>query len=156
LALTGAKLACGSGVCGACTLLVDGQPVASCLMPVQAVAGRSLTTVEGIGAERLHPVQKAFMALDALQCGVCTPGFIVAAAAFHAGCRAARGAVPPQREEIAAALAGHLCRCGAYPGILSAVAEACAGRFDGESVTAARIEARDKVTGAAKYTVDIR
>jgi xanthine dehydrogenase YagR molybdenum-binding subunit len=156
LALTGTKLACGSGVCGACTLLVDGQPVASCLMPARAVEGRTVTTVEGIGAERLHPVQKAFMALDALQCGFCTPGFIVEAAAFHDRWRAARGAVPPRREEVAAALTGHLCRCGAYAGILSAVAEACAGRFDGESVAAARIEARDKVTGAAKYTVDIR
>src|SRR5216684_4613306 len=71
------------GVCGACTVLLDGAPVVSCLMPARAAAGKSITTVEGIGAGRLHPVQKAFMAHDALQCGFCTPGFIVEAAAFH-------------------------------------------------------------------------
>ncbi len=81
--LTGTKLVCGAGVCGACTVLVDGKPVVSCLMPASAVADRAVTTVEGIGAERLHPVQKAFMAHDALQCGFCTPGFIVEAVAFH-------------------------------------------------------------------------
>src|SRR3982751_6565462 len=77
--LTGTKLVCGAGVCGACTVLVDGAAVASCLMPARAAAGKSVTTVEGIGAAKLHPVQKAFMAHDALQCGFCTPGFIVEA-----------------------------------------------------------------------------
>jgi xanthine dehydrogenase YagR molybdenum-binding subunit len=156
LALTGTKLVCGSGVCGACTVLLDGSPVASCLLPAQMAAGKILTTVEGIGGEKLHPVQKAFMAHDALQCGFCTPGFIVEAAAFHAGWRAAKRTATPSREEIAAALSGHLCRCGAYDNIYRAVADACAGRFDGEYVNAPRIEARDKVTGAARYTVDIR
>jgi xanthine dehydrogenase YagR molybdenum-binding subunit len=156
LALTGTKLVCGSGVCGACTVLLDGSPVASCLLPAQTAAGKILTTVEGIGGEKLHPVQKAFMAHDALQCGFCTPGFIVEAAAFHAGWRAAKRTATPSREEIAAALSGHLCRCGAYDNIYRAVADACAGRFDGEYVNAPRIEARDKVTGAARYTVDIR
>jgi xanthine dehydrogenase YagR molybdenum-binding subunit len=156
LGLTGTKLVCGSGVCGACTVLLDGAPVASCLLPAQAAAGKTLTTVEGIGGARLHPIQKAFMARDALQCGFCTPGFIVEATAFHGRWRAAKGSATPSREEIAAALAGHLCRCGAYENIFRAVAEACAGRFDGEDVTAPRIEARDKVTGAARYTVDIR
>ena len=156
LNLTGTKLVCGGGVCGACTVLVDGAPVASCLMPARAAAGKSVTTVEGIGAAKLHPVQKAFMAHDALQCGFCTPGFVVEAAAFCDDWRAANGAAAPSREEIGAALSGHLCRCGAYDAIFRAVADACAGRFDGGSVTAPRIEARDKVTGAAKYTVDIR
>ena len=156
LGLTGTKLVCGSGVCGACTVLLDGTPVASCLVPAQAAAGKTLTTVEGIGGAKLHPIQKAFMARDALQCGFCTPGFIVEATAFHGRWRAANGAATPSREEIAAALAGHLCRCGAYENIFRAVAEACAGRFDGEGVTAPRMEARDKVTGAARYTVDIR
>ncbi len=156
LALTGTKLVCGSGVCGACTVLLDGSPVASCLLPGRAAAGKTLTTVEGIGGAKLHPVQKAFMAHDALQCGFCTPGFIVEAAAFHDRWRAARHAATPSREEIAAALSGHLCRCGAYENIFRAVAEACAGRFDGDNVSAPRIEARDKVTGAARYTVDIR
>ncbi|QPF86048.1 molybdopterin-dependent oxidoreductase [Bradyrhizobium genosp. L] len=156
LHLTGTKLVCGAGVCGACTVLVDGAPVASCLMPAQAAAGKSVTSVEGIGAAELHPVQKAFMAHDALQCGFCTPGFIVEAVAFCDHWRATRGTAVPSREEIGAALSGHLCRCGAYDGIFRAVADACAGRFDGDHVVAPRIEARDKVTGAAKYTVDIR
>ena len=141
---------------GACTVLLDGTPVASCLLPAQAAAGKALTTVEGIGGTNLHPIQKAFMAHDALQCGFCTPGFIVEAAAFHDRWRAARGTATPSREEIAAALSGHLCRCGAYENIFRAVAEACAGRFDGDNVNAPRMEARDKVTGAARYTVDIR
>ena len=89
--LTGTKLVCGAGVCGACTVLVDGKPVVSCLMPASAVADRAVTTVEGIGADRLHPVQKAFMAHDALQCGFCTPGFVVEAVAFHDTWRAGRG-----------------------------------------------------------------
>jgi xanthine dehydrogenase YagR molybdenum-binding subunit len=160
LDLTGTKLVCGAGVCGACTVLVDGAPVASCLMPARAAAGKAVTTVEGIGQETgragLHPVQKAFMAHDALQCGFCTPGFIVEAAAFHDRWRAAKGLSVPSREEIGAALSGHLCRCGAYDGIFRAVADACAGRFDGDNVVSPRIEARDKVTGQAKYTVDIK
>ena len=156
LRLTGTKLVCGAGVCGACTVLVDGAPVVSCLLPAKAVAGKTVTTVEGIGAGKLHPVQRAFMALDALQCGFCTPGFIVEAAAFHDAWRAARGAATPGREEIAAALSGHLCRCGAYDNILRAVADACAGRYDGDAERSARIEARAKVTGAALYTVDVR
>jgi xanthine dehydrogenase YagR molybdenum-binding subunit len=156
LGLTGTKLVCGAGVCGACTVLLDGVPVVSCLMPAKTAAGRSITTVEGIGAQSLHPVQKAFMALDALQCGFCTPGFIVEAASFHDNWRKAKGTAVPSREEIGAALSGHLCRCGAYENILRAVADACAGRFDGESRASPRVEARDKVTGAAKYTLDIR
>ncbi len=91
LDLTGTKLVCGAGVCGACTVLVDGAPVVSCLMPAHAAADKSVTTVEGIGAGALHPVQKAFMAHDALQCGFCTPGFMVEAAAFHDRWRADEG-----------------------------------------------------------------
>jgi xanthine dehydrogenase YagR molybdenum-binding subunit len=156
LNLTGTKLVCGAGVCGACTVLVDGVPVVSCLMPARAAVGKSVTTVEGIGAGRLHPVQKAFMAHDALQCGFCTPGFIVEAAAFHDRWRTSKGTATPSREDIGDALSGHLCRCGAYDGIFRAVTEACEGRFDGDDIVAPRVEARDKVTGAAKYTVDIR
>src|SRR5882757_2847221 len=156
LNLTGTKLVCGAGVCGACTVLVDGAPVVSCLMPAGAAAGKSVTTIEGIGAAALHPVQQAFMAHDALQCGFCTPGFVVEAAAFCDRWRAAKGNAVPSREEIAAALSGHLCRCGAYDGIFNAVAAACGGQFDGRNVAPPRVEARDKVTGAAKYTVDIR
>jgi xanthine dehydrogenase YagR molybdenum-binding subunit len=155
LKLTGTKLVCGAGVCGACTVLLDGMPIVSCLTPAKAVAGKSITTVEGIGDKALHPVQKAFMALDALQCGFCTPGFVVEAAAFHDAWRKTKGTAVPSREEIGAALSGHLCRCGAYDNIFRAVADACAGRFDGESRASPRVEARAKVTGAAKYTLDI-
>ena len=95
------------------------------------------------------------MAHDALQCGFCTPGFVVEATAFHDSWRATKGTATPSREEIAAALSGHLCRCGAYEGIFRAVAEACSGRFDGNEPIAPRLEARDKVTGLARYTVDI-
>jgi xanthine dehydrogenase YagR molybdenum-binding subunit len=156
LNLTGTKLVCAAGVCGACTVLLDGAPVVSCLMPARNAADRSVTTVEGIGAGKLHPVQKAFMAHDALQCGFCTPGFIVEAAAFHDRWRATAATATPSREEIGAALAGHLCRCGAYDGIFRAVAEACAGRFDGDDIVSPRLDAREKVTGLAKFTVDIR
>ncbi len=156
LNLTGTKLVCGAGVCGACTVLLDGAPVVSCLMPARNAADKSVTTVEGIGAGKLHPVQKAFMAHDALQCGFCTPGFIVEAAAFHDRWRAAKATATPSRDEIGAALSGHLCRCGAYDGIFRAVAEACAGRFDGDEFTSPRVEAREKVTGLAKFTVDVR
>ena len=156
LDLTGTKLVCGAGVCGACTVLVDGEPAVSCLMPAGSAANKSITTVEGIGVKALHPVQKAFMAHDALQCGFCTPGFIVESVAFCDSWRAAKGTAMPSREEIGAALSGHLCRCGAYDGIFRAVADACAGRFDGNDILPPRMEARDKVTGAAKYTVDIR
>ena len=155
LRLTGTKFVCGAGVCGACTVLLDGVPVVSCLLPAKAVAGKSITTVEGIGAARLHPMQKAFMALDALQCGFCTPGFIVEATAFHDRWRAEHGTTTPSREAIGAALSGHLCRCSAYDNIFRAVGEACAGRYDGDAEAAPRVEARAKVTGAAKYTVDI-
>jgi xanthine dehydrogenase YagR molybdenum-binding subunit len=154
--LTGTKLVCGAGVCGACTVLVDGAPVVSCLMPARHAADKSVTTIEGIGATKLHPVQKAFMAHDALQCGFCTPGFVVEAVAFHDQWRAAKGTAVPSREDIGAALSGHLCRCGAYDGIFRAVAAACSGQFDGDNFASPRVEAHAKVTGSAKYTVDIR
>jgi xanthine dehydrogenase YagR molybdenum-binding subunit len=153
--LTGTKLVCGAGVCGACTVLVDGVPVVSCLMPARHAADKSITTVEGIGATKLHPIQKAFMAHDALQCGFCTPGFIVEAVTFCDRWRGEKGTTVPSREEIGAALSGHLCRCGAYDGIFRAVAAACSGQFDGDNFASPRVEALAKVTGSAKYTVDI-
>ena len=151
--LTGTKLVCGTGVCGACTVLLDGVPVVSCLLPAHALEGRSVRTVEG-SDEDLHPVQRAFMGHDALQCGFCTPGFVVGAMAFYDVWRRERGTVEPPREEVARALSGHLCRCGAYPGIFAAVAAACRGESD-EGVVHRR-EAREKVTGRARYTVDVR
>ncbi|MFC3995864.1 molybdopterin-dependent oxidoreductase [Nocardiopsis sediminis] len=155
LGLTGAKRACGAGVCGACTVLVDGAPTASCLLPSSALEGRAVTTVEGLGGT--HPVQRAFAAHDALQCGYCTPGFVVEAAAFVDAWRAANGDTAPGRAEIADAMAGHLCRCGAYEGIYSAVAAACAGEHDAEpAAPPPRAEAMDKVTGRARYTTDVQ
>jgi xanthine dehydrogenase YagR molybdenum-binding subunit len=153
LGLTGTKIVCGAGVCGACTVQLDGEPVVSCLLPVPAADGRRLTTVEGLTD---HPVTRAFAAANALQCGFCTPGFVVEAAAFHDAWRAT-SSHPPGDAEIAAALAGHLCRCGAYPEIFAAVRAACAGTFDQPGPPIGpRVEAAAKVTGAAKYTVDVR
>lgn len=162
LKLTGTKLVCGAGVCGACTVRVDGHAVVSCLTPLANVAGRCVDTVEGLAdGDTLHPVQKAFMVEDALQCGFCTPGFVVAAAAFYETWRAQHGTMRPSDEVIGEALSGHLCRCGAYAGIYRAVAAACMGHYDTKTLVdtktlaPARVEARDKVTGAARYTVDM-
>lgn len=156
LASTGTKLVCGTGTCGACVIQVDGVPVASCLLPVEALEGASVTTIEGLSdGEHHHPVQRAFAAHDGLQCGFCTPGFVMEAAAFHDAWRAARGTERPTRDEVVRALAGHLCRCGAYPGIIAAVQDACEGRFDSGPMAGPRVEAEDKLTGRARYTVDV-
>ena len=155
--LTGTKLGCGAGVCGACTLHVEGTPMVSCLLPVQHLEGRAVTTIEAYRDNDLHPVQRAFIARDAMQCGYCTPGYVMESIAFFERWRAEHGVAAPSREAIADALAGHLCRCGSYVGIYEAVADACAGKFDGgESPAGPRVEAADKVTGRAQFTVDVR
>lgn len=119
LGLTGAKLGCGEGACGACTVLLDGEPARACLVGVGKVGSRAVTTVEGLAsAGELHPVQRAFLEVGAMQCGFCTPGMVLGTTALLAG-----GGVPT-REEAKAALAGHLCRCGAYSRILEAVQRA--------------------------------
>ena len=112
LGLTGTKIACGEGHCGACTVQVDGVPVLSCITLVHTVAGREVTTIEGL---RDHLLVDAFVRADALQCGFCTPGQIVSASALVE-------AVPePSREEVRHAMSGNLCRCGAYPRIEEAI-----------------------------------
>ena len=121
LGLLGAKLACGEGACGACAVLLDGRPVASCLLVAAAAEGHEVTTVEGIGRGGPTALQQAFVAEDALQCGFCTPGQVVTATALLA--RTPR----PTREEIRAAMAGNLCRCGAYPKIERAILRAAGG-----------------------------
>lgn len=119
LNLTGAKYACGEGACGACTVLVDGDPVRACTIAASEVADRSVTTIEGLsrGAE-LHPVQVAFVECSAMQCGYCTPGMILSAAALLGT------TADPDEGQIKAALDGNVCRCGTYPRILRAVRRA--------------------------------
>ncbi len=162
LGLTGSKRSCGHGSCGACTVRVDGAPTASCLLPATALQGRAVTTIEGIGegiSGGIHPMQRAFMVNDALQCGFCTPGFVVEATAFMDAWRAENGTERPDRDTIAAAMAGHLCRCGAYEAIYAAIAQACMGAFDeapAPGTFTGRADALEKVTGRARYTVDVR
>jgi xanthine dehydrogenase YagR molybdenum-binding subunit len=154
--LTGTKLVCGSGACGACTILVDGESRCSCIMPAVHLEGKKVTTVEGHANGQLHPVQKAFLAHDALQCGYCTPGFINAGVAFYTSWQSQHGKSRPTREQIADGLAGNLCRCGAYAGIYEAIAQACMGSYDdGQAYPYSRVDAPEKVSGKAKYTTDI-
>ena len=117
LGLMGARYGCGLGQCGTCTVLVDGRPLNACAIEAAAVAGRTVTTVEGLGTpERPHPLQTAFLDLQAGQCGYCLSGILVSA-------KALLDATPnPSRAEIAKALNAHLCRCGVHNRILDAVA----------------------------------
>jgi carbon-monoxide dehydrogenase small subunit len=122
LTITSPKAGCQQGGCGACTVLLDGQPVRSCLMPVAAADGAEITTVEGIGTpERLAPVQEAFHKEYGSQCGFCTPGFLLATHALL------ERTAHPSREDIEEALAGHVCRCTGYVKILAAVQSAANG-----------------------------
>ena len=108
--LTGTKEGCGEGECGACTVLIDGEPVCSCIIPVSQAAGAEVTTIEGLNGE--HPLQKLFMDEVGAQCGICTPGMIMAAISL--GDR-------PTLEEVRVALAGNLCRCTGYSAIYRAI-----------------------------------
>jgi nicotinate dehydrogenase subunit A len=119
LALTGTKYGCGEGQCGACTVLVDGQAMRSCLTPCGSVGAKSVTTIEGLArGETLHPLQEAFLQEEALQCGYCTPGMIMAAAGLL------RRNPNPTEAEIRKGLEGNICRCGTYPRIVAAVRRA--------------------------------
>ena len=125
LGLMGTKVSCGRGECGACTVLVAGEDgrrraVYSCLTLAAACDGVSITTIEGISGEQLHPLQRAFIARDAVQCGFCTPGQILAAAALL-------DANPdPDEAAIRTAMSGNLCRCGTYPNIVLAIQDVAA------------------------------
>jgi xanthine dehydrogenase YagT iron-sulfur-binding subunit len=122
LGLTGTKKGCDQGACGACTVLVDGKRVLSCLALAAQCEGRQVTTIEGLSREGArHPLQEAFIRHDAFQCGYCTPGQIMSAVALLAEGRAGSD------EEIREFMSGNLCRCGAYPNIVAAIREV-AGR----------------------------
>ena len=118
LNLCGTKHGCELGECGACAVLLDGLPVASCLLPVAAAEGLAVTTIEGLSRDDGSDLQGAFVAEDALQCGFCTPGQIVSATALLASI------ARPTRAEIRAAMVGNICRCGAYPKIERAILRA--------------------------------
>lgn len=115
--LTGTKFGCGVGDCGACMVLIDGEALRACLVTLAEAEGRSVTTIEGLSPDRSHPVQQALVAEQAIQCGFCTPGIAIAAAALLA-----RNA-DPSPEDIAAAVP-NLCRCGVYPRLVRAVQRA--------------------------------
>ncbi len=122
LGLRGTKFGCGLGQCGACTVLVDGRPVRSCVTPAESLAGREIVTIEGLGAPaRPDPVQAAFIAEVAAQCGYCTAGMVVAARALL------RENPRPNVQQIREALAGNLCRCGTHTRVIRAVMRAAAG-----------------------------
>ncbi len=127
LQLNGPKFGCGVAQCGACTVLVDGSPVHSCVMPVVAVAGRAVVTLEGLGSrEQPHPLQSAFIKEQAMQCGYCSSGMIMTAAALLERNK------QPTEEQIRGALRGNLCRCGVHGRIVRAVSEAARADQEGE------------------------
>jgi aerobic-type carbon monoxide dehydrogenase small subunit (CoxS/CutS family) len=119
LGLTGAKYGCGEGRCGACTVLVDGAPVRSCVTSLKTVADGEITTIEGLEQDgKLHPVQQAFLDQGAMQCGYCTCGMIMSAVGLL------RKNANPTREDIVEQMNGNICRCGTYPRIMSALENA--------------------------------
>ena len=118
LGLTGTKFGCGQGLCGACTVHVNGQPTRSCITPVSAVAGKKITTIEGLSPAADHPLQKAWIAEQVPQCGYCQSGQIMTAAALLAKNR------KPSREQIVEHMKGNICRCGTYNQIVAAIQRA--------------------------------
>ena len=126
LQATGTKYGCGEGLCGACTVIVNGEAVLSCQTPVKEVDGAEVLTIEGLAKNgKLHPIQEAFIQHDALQCGFCTPGMVLKAYGLLMKNR------HPSREEIIREMDDNLCRCGSYSRIIRAI-QAAAGRMKGE------------------------
>jgi aerobic-type carbon monoxide dehydrogenase small subunit (CoxS/CutS family) len=116
LGLTGSKYGCGEGQCGACTVLIDGQPTRSCITQVGRAAGKQITTIEGLEQDgKLHPLQEAFIKADAMQCAYCTSGMIMAGAALLSK------TPKPSRDEIVSGMNGNICRCGTYQRIVNAI-----------------------------------
>ena len=115
LGMTGTKFGCGMALCGACTVHVDGAPLRSCVLTLAAVAGKSITTIEGLSTDRSHPVQKAWIEIDVPQCGYCQSGQIMSAVALL------RSKPQPTDADIASAMAGNICRCGTYARIRAAI-----------------------------------
>ena len=115
LSLTGTKFGCGMALCGACTVHLDGAPIRSCVTPVSAVAGKKITTIEGLSSDRSHPVQRAWIELDVPQCGYCQSGQIMSAVALLTQ------TPQPTDDQIDAAMAGNICRCGTYQRIRAAI-----------------------------------
>ena len=118
LGLTGTKFGCGAGLCGACTVVVGDQAVRSCVTPLKSVAGKRVLTIEGLGGERLHAIQQAFVDHNAFQCGYCTPGMIMNAYALL------QKTPRPSREQIIRAMDDNLCRCGSHVRIVTAIQQA--------------------------------
>lgn len=128
--LTGTKYGCGNGDCGACMVLVDGAALRSCLITLAEVEGRFITTIEGLSRDRSHPVQQAMVAEQAIQCGFCTPGIVIAAAALL------QRNPSPTKEEIGEAIP-NICRCGVYPRLVRAVQRAGRVALRQETISAA-------------------
>ena len=126
LELTGSKYGCGEGMCGACTVLLDGQPVRSCITQLGKAVGREITTIEGLEQNgRLHPVQQAFLDAGAMQCGYCIAGMIMTGAAL------VKKNPRPSDQEILKAMEGNICRCGTHPRILAAMKAVAAAGAEG-------------------------
>ena len=115
LGMTGTKFGCGMALCGACTVHIDGAPTRSCVLPLRAAAGKSITTIEGLSMDRSHAVQRAWLEIDVPQCGYCQSGQIMSAAALL------KANPKPSDADIDAAMSGNICRCGTYPRIRKAI-----------------------------------